>query len=134
MEPRWLTTEVVRALHDELLATFGGAPGVRDVGLLESALARPRHLWSFEPASVLPRLAAAYGFGLARDHPFVDGNKRVAVVSVAVFLALGGRRFDPDEADEVRTILALAAGELDEPQLAAWVAAQTSSSPPRRRR
>ena len=73
----------------------------------------------------LTRLAAAYGFGLARNRPFVDGNKRIAVLAVAVFLALNGRRFDPDETDEVRTILALAAGELEEDTLAKWIEGNT---------
>jgi death-on-curing protein len=126
MEPRWLTKEVVVALHDELVATFGGADGIRDEGLLESALARPRHLYRYKKRVTLSRLAAAYGFGLARNHPFVDGNKRVAVVSVAVFLSLNGAVFDPEEADEVRVVLALAAGELDEAAFARWIANNTT--------
>jgi death-on-curing protein len=125
MEPRWLSREMVVALHDESVARFGGQPGIRDPGLLDSAIARPRNRLGYEPDTSLSRLAAAYGFGLAKNHAFVDGNKRIAVLSVAVFLALNGRRFDPDEVDEVRTILALAAGDLDEEQFATWVAANT---------
>ncbi len=125
MEPRWLTRAMVVALHDESLALFGGLPGVRDEGMLDSALARPQNRLAYEPGVEFPRLAAAYGFGLARNHPFVDGNKRVAVLAVAVFLALNGRRFDPDEADEVRTILALAAGEIDEDALTLWIEQNT---------
>jgi death-on-curing protein len=116
---------MVVALHDESMARFGGQPGIRDPGLLDSAIARPRNRLGYEPDTSLSRLAAAYGFGLAKNHAFVDGNKRIAVLSVAVFLALNGRRFDPDEVDEVRTILALAAGDLDEEQFATWVAANT---------
>lgn len=126
MEPRWLTRAMLFALHEESIAVFGGLAGVRDEALLASALARPRHLLAYEPDADLLRLAAAYGFGIARNHPFLDGNKRAAVLAIAVFLALNGRRFDPDELDEVRTIVALAAGELDEAALAAWVAANTT--------
>lgn len=121
-EPRWLTRAMVVALHDESLALFGGAQGIRDEVGLESAVARPRNRFVYEPEVSLERLAAAYGFGLARNHPFADGNKRVAVLAVAVFLALNGRRFDPDEADEVQAIVSLAAGELDEDALAQWIA------------
>ena len=125
MEPRWLTRAMVVALHDESIALFGGMPGIRDEGLLDSAIARPRNRHAYEPAVGLTRLAAAYGFGLARNHPFADGNKRIAVLAVAVFLSLNGCRFDPDEADEVRAILALAAGELDEEALARWIEENT---------
>jgi death-on-curing protein len=126
---------MVVALHEESLAIFGGAAGVRDEGLLESALARPRNLLGYEPQADLVRLAASYGFGLAGNHPFVDGNKRVAVLAIAVFLAINGMDFDPDQADEVRAILALAAGDLDEPALAAWIRANTrvSAGPSHRR-
>lgn len=127
MEPRWLTRAMVVALHDESLAVFGGMSGIRDERMLESALARPRNRLAYRPDSELAHLAAAYGFGLARNHPFVDGNKRVAVLAIAVFLALNGRRFDPDEADEVRAILALAAGELDEGALAEWIKENTGA-------
>ncbi len=125
-EPRWLTRAIVLALHQESLVVFGGLGGVRDEGLAESALARPRNLLAYEPDVDLFDIAAAYGFGLARNHPFTDGNKRVAVLAVAVFLAINGMDFDPDEVDEVRTILALAAGELDQAGLAAWIRANTT--------
>ncbi len=125
-EPRWLTRAMVVALHDESLALFGGMPGIRDEGMLESALASPRNRLAYEPGVEQSRLAAAYGFGLARNHPFLDGNKRIAVLAVAVFLSLNGRRFDPDETDEVRTVLALAAGELDEDALARWIEENTT--------
>lgn len=132
MAPRWLTRRMVDALHQESLARFGGLGGIRDEGLLESALARPKNLLAYEPDTDLEGLAAAYGYGLARNHPFTDGNKRVAVLAVAVFLALNGVDFDPDEVDEVRTILALAAGELTEAELAAWI--RTNSRPKAARR
>ncbi len=127
MAPRWLTPAMVIALHEESLALFGGLRGVRDKGLLESALARPQNRFAYEPSVDLAVLAAAYGFGLARNHPFVDGNKRVAVLAVAVFLSLNGRLFDPEEIDEVQTILALAAGELSEVDFATWVQANCVS-------
>ena len=130
MEPRWLTRAIVVALHEESIAIFGGLAGIRDEGLLEGALARPRNLHADEPGADLVRLAAAYGFGLARNHPFVDGNKRIAVLAVAVFLAVNGMDFDPDEVDEVRTILALATGELDEAALTAWIRANTTPRAP----
>jgi death-on-curing protein len=95
--------------------------GLRDENALESALARPRQRYSYESESDLATLAAAYGYGLASNHPFNDGNKRVAFVTMAVFLGLNGMRFMATEADVVTTIVALAAGELDEAQLAEWV-------------
>ena len=101
-------------------------PGIRDDGLLESALARPRNRLAYQPGVELCRIAAAYGFGLVRNHPFIDGKKRIGVLSVAVFLSLNGRRFDPDEVEEVRTILDLAAGNTDEAEFAAWIAANTT--------
>lgn len=126
MEPRWLTRAMVVALHDESLALFGGLPGIRDDGLLDSALARPRNRLAYQPDAELCRIAAAYGFGLMRNHPFVDGNKRIWVLAVAVFLALNGRRFDPDEVEEVRAILDLAAGNTNEEEFAAWIVANTT--------
>lgn len=114
------------ALHDESIGRFGGVAGVRDVGLLEGALARPRNLHAYDGVTDVPRLAAAYGYGVVRNHPFIDGNERAAVLFVAVFAALNGRRFDPDQVDEVRTILALAARDLTEDAFAAWVAARCS--------
>jgi death on curing protein len=130
MEPRWLTRAMVVALHQESLALFGGHGGLRDEGLLESALARPQNLLAYEPGTDLLRLTVAYGFGLARNHPFMDGNKRIAVLAVAVFLAINGMDFDPEEVDEVRTILYLAAGDVDEDDLAAWIGANTKPRTP----
>jgi death-on-curing protein len=125
-EPRWLTRQVALALHDESLRTFGGSPGVRDEGLLESALARPRNAFVDGAASQIPALAAVGAWGLCRNHPFVDGNERIAALGMAVFSAMNGWRFDPDQVDEVRAIRALAAGEFTEPDFAVWVAVCSS--------
>ena len=116
----WLDAEVLRAVHDEQLAEHGGAAGVRDEGLFESALARPENLAAYGQPDVAA-LAAAYGFGLARNHPFIDGNKRTAFVAVELFLECNGRRMTADDADCVLTMLAVAAGTLDETQFAAWI-------------
>lgn len=125
-EPRWLTLAMAIALHEESIARFGGTAGLRDVGLLEAALARPKNLHAYDGVVDVATLAAAYGFAVARNHPFVDGNKRAAVLHVAIFAALNGLRFDPDQVDEVATFLALAEGTIEEPTFAAWVAAQCS--------
>jgi death on curing protein len=116
----WIEPSAMFAVHEEQLAEHGGAGGLRDAGLLESALAKPRHLVSYgEPDAA--DLAAAYGFGLARNHPFVDGNKRTAFVAVELFLALNGWVLNADDANCVLTMLSLAAGELNEAGFAAWV-------------
>ena len=120
-EPRWLTRDIVLALHDESLAHFGGPEGLRDEAMLESALARPRQRFAYAAQPSLADLAAAYGFGIIRNHPFVDGNKRTGLLCVAVFLHINGLEFYPDEVDEVRIILAVAAGELGEAEFAAWI-------------
>jgi len=118
----WLDAREVRAIHLELLAEHGGLSGVRDEGLLESALARPQNLIAYGSPS-LSELAAAYGFGLAKNHPFVDGNKRTALAAMAVFLDVNGYELVAPQTDAVTTILRLAAGELSEAQLASWIAA-----------
>lgn len=117
----WVAQSVVLAVHDEQIAEHGGAGGVRDLGLLESALARPQHLAIYAPEADAAALAAAYAFGIARNHPFLDGNKRTALVALELFLELNGQRLGADDADCVTTILALAAGELAEEELAGWV-------------
>lgn len=115
---------MVLALHDESLALFGGDAGVRDEGLLESAMARPRNPHAGEPdAATMPRLAAVYGSGIVRNHPCVDGNKRTGLLAMAVFLVINGYALGPAEADEVATILELASGELSDEALARWVEA-----------
>jgi death-on-curing protein len=121
-EPKWLTRAMVLAIHDESLAAFGGASGVRDPALLESALARPVNRWHYVPDASVADLAAAYAYGIVRNHPFVDGNKRTGLLVVPAFLFLNGLRFDPEQVEEVRVFLALAAGELSEDDLARWIA------------
>ena len=116
---RWVREDVAFAIHDRQLAEHGGPEGVRDAGALESALARPRNLAAYEQPDAAA-LAAAYAYGLARNHPFADGNKRTAWVVARVFLATNGRRLEFDPRDAVRTIEALAAGTLSEPELATW--------------
>ena len=111
----------VLAIHDLQLSRFGGAAGIRDQGLLESALARPQQLFHYGVNPTVPQMAAAYAFGIARNHPFVDGNKRTAFVTAAVFLEDNGFAFTAPQTEVVLTSLALAAGELKEDQLAAWM-------------
>lgn len=116
----WLDPAVVLAVHEEQLAEHGGAAGVRDAGLLESALARPANLAAYgEPDAAA--LAASYGYGLARNHPFMDGNKRTAFVAAELFLLLNGWALQAADADCVLTMLALASGELAEPAFADWL-------------
>jgi death-on-curing protein len=111
---------VVLAIHDEQLTVHGGSSGLRDVALLESALNRPINKWAYEGAE-LPELAAAYGFGIARNHPFIDGNKRTALLVMYTFLAVNGFDFVVPEADAAAMILALAAGEVSEESLTRWI-------------
>jgi death-on-curing protein len=120
-EPRWLTVEQVTVIHGMQLAKFGGPPGLRDAGALESAVARPQNKFAYGETD-LAALAAAYAFGLARNHPFVDGNKRAAFLAMMVFLRKNGVRFAPDPAEAAAAILALAAGEVGEEGLARWIA------------
>ena len=116
----WLEEQVVLAVHEEQLAEHGGAQGSRDEGLMQSALARPRHLAAYGEPDVFD-LSAAYGFGIARNHPFVDGNKRTAFVAVELFLVLNGFELRASDADCVLTMLSLAAGDLDEAAFADWL-------------
>jgi death-on-curing protein len=118
----WIQRSVVLAAHGEQLAEHGGASGVRDMGLLESALARAPNLAAYDDPDVAA-LAAGYGFGIARNHPFVDGNKRAALIATELFLALNGYELMVGDAECVVTILALAAGELDEAEFGAWLRA-----------
>jgi death-on-curing protein len=119
-EPEWLDLDLVLDVHAEQLALFGGADGVRDLGLLESALARPRNKHSYGESD-LAALAAAYAFGIARNHPFVDGNKRAAFASIIVFLGLNGIDFDAPPAHATAMMLELAAGTVDEDGLTRWI-------------
>jgi death on curing protein len=119
-EPEWLSIEMVLAIHDEQLAVHGGSTGLRDRALLESALDRPRNKWAYEQAK-LAELAAAYGFGIARNHPFIDGNKRTALLALYTFLGVNEIDFVVPEADAATMILSLAAGEVSEESLARWI-------------
>ena len=119
-EPRWLDITIVLDVHAEQLALFGGADGIRDLGLLESGLARPINKFGYGESD-LAALAAAYAFGIARNHPFVDGNKRAAFASIIVFLGLNGFDFDVPPEQATAMILALAAGEVSEDSLARWI-------------
>jgi death-on-curing protein len=119
-EPAWLNYEQVVAIHSRQLRRFGGAAGLRDEGMLRSALERPINKWQYEQAE-LPELAAAYAFGLAKNHAFVDGNKRIAFMALIVFLRSNGVHFAPAPAHATAIILALAAGEVSEESLARWI-------------
>ena len=127
-EPAWIRQDVVLALHEEALILDGGPEGVRDLGLLESALARPKNLlaYSEEPPS-FARLAAAYAKGIVANHPFVDGNKRTAFIVALTFLRLNGLEVIASKEDRVLTFWNLAAGEISEDQLALWFQRNTSA-------
>jgi death-on-curing protein len=117
---KWVNRQVLLLLHDESLAEHGGAAGLRDEGLLDSALARPLNLALYTEPDVAG-LAAAYGVGVAKNHPFVDGNKRAAFLAVGMFLAVNGYRLHATQVDATLTVLAVAAGEIDEATFAQWI-------------
>lgn len=114
---------VLEAVHLDQLREHGGLPGLRDEAALESALARPRQKWAYDPEADLALLAAAYGFGLATNHPYRDGNKRAAFLAMAIFLGLNGFEIEAPEAEVVAVMVAVAAGRLKERQLSDWVRA-----------
>ncbi len=116
----WLSRDALLAAHDEQLAEHGGVAGIRDLNLFESALARPQNLAAYEEPDAA-RLAASYAFGIAKNHPFIDGNKRTALVALEAFLVLNGFSLEASDADCVIAILRLAEGDLDEAALADWV-------------
>lgn len=120
-EPRWVTRIVVDAVHFDQLREHGGLPGIRDEGALESALARPHNKWSYNKRSDLADLAAAYAFGLARNHPYRDGNKRISFLTLLIFLGLNDHWLSATEGEVVSAIVALAGGKLSESQLAKWI-------------
>ncbi|WP_082077269.1 type II toxin-antitoxin system death-on-curing family toxin [Bradyrhizobium sp. LTSPM299] len=119
-EPLWITLDQAIAMHARQLRRFGGAPGLRDEGMLHSALERPVNRWQYEQAD-LAELAAAYAFGLAKNHAFVDGNKRIAFMAMMVFLHRNGVPFSPEPAQATTIILSLAAGEVSEDSLTRWI-------------
>lgn len=123
-EPTWLSWRLAVAIHERQILEHGGSPGVRDEGLLESALARPRQLEAYGgPGVDLPALAAAYAAGISRNHAFVDGNKRTAAVACELFLELNGLALAAGDPDLYAVFMALAAGEIDEQGLADWLRA-----------
>lgn len=120
-EPRWLRRDTILAVHQKTLHEQGGRPGIRDEGLLDSALARPVNRFDYGSDNSLFQLAAAYGFGISSNHPFIDGNKRVAFYASVGFLRINGVYVNADEAEAAVTYIALAAGNLSEDELAAWL-------------
>lgn len=129
IEPVWLDAEVALAIHDRQLAEHGGGVGVRDAGMLDSALSRPLNRWNYGEDD-LCALAAAYAFGVARNHPFVDGNKRTAWVLARLFLKLNTIELSFTSEDAIATVLALAAGELSEEELTDWFRGHIAPAPP----
>ena len=125
-DPIWITREFAVAVHRRQLAEHGGADGVRDLGLLESALSRPRHLFAYsDPTPDVPTMAAAYGFGIAKNHPFLDGNKRTAFVVCRSFMILNGHDLTATREARYQTFLDLAAGAISESDLIVWLHANS---------
>lgn len=124
-EPIWLTVIQIKMLHAESLKNFGGSPGLRDEGLLESAAARARNKWSYDQAKSIFILGASYGFGLAKNHPFIDGNKRTALLSIRAFLFRNGYGFTPEEVETVTVMEGVADGTVDETLLSEWIEANS---------
>ncbi|MEO6872105.1 MAG: type II toxin-antitoxin system death-on-curing family toxin [Chthoniobacterales bacterium] len=131
-EPEWVPRETVLALQERLLAGFGGASGIRDEGLLESALARPLNRFAYEKPSLF-ELAASYAFGLVRNHPFLDGNKRIGFVTAVLFLEVNGYRFNATEVDAAVQTLALAARKLGEADYTKWLEENSAKASGRKR-
>jgi len=120
-EPLWLNRQALELLHSESIAEHGGAEGLRDEGLFESALARPQNLLAYEGVTDLARLAASYAFGLAKNHAFVDGNKRIAFIAAALFLRINDQRLVADQAEATLVMLSVASGAFSEAELADWI-------------
>ena len=119
--PAWIDKRALLLLHQESLSQFGGAAGLRDEGLLDSALGRPINKYTYEGWNDLAVLAAAYGFGLVRNHLFVDGNKRAAFLAVGVFLAINGQRLTAKPIDAIEAVMSLSAGRMEEARFADWI-------------
>lgn len=129
-DPYWITLREAVSIHDEQIAVFGGSSGIRDHGLLESALARPRNIFVYDVKNAsVSRLAAAYGFALSSNHPFIDGNKRTALVVVYAFLNRNGVSLNANELDAYHVFLDLAAGRMQETELTRWLEMNTSVTP-----
>ena len=130
MNWRWISKQALMLLHGESLATHGGREGMRDEGLLESALMRPQNTVAYADADNPPdaaALAAGYGVGIAKNHPFVDGNKRAAFLAVGMFLYINGMRLRASQAEATVTMLAVAAGDMPEDEFAAWLCAHSAA-------
>jgi len=128
-EPLWIRDDVVIAIHRRQLAEHGGGDGIRDAGLLESALNKPKNLYHYnDPKPDLAQIAASYAYGIARNHPFVDGNKRTAFVACRLFLKLNGTDINASQDDKYHTFLKLAAGDISETELADWISRHLTSS------
>ncbi len=124
-EPVWVRRDVVLAYHDMLLSRHGGGLGIRDEGMLDSALGKPKNLYRYKKPSLFD-LSASYGYGLIKGHAFVDGNKRIGFATTVLFLEINGMRFEGGEVDSVLRTLAVAAGELDEASFAKWLEQNTT--------
>jgi death-on-curing protein len=120
-EPRWISRQALLLKHAEALRLFGGAEGLRDEGMLDSALARPVNAWTYGNETRISRLAAAYAFGLSKNHPFIDGNKRAAFMAYVAFLKLNGFNLTASQPDAYQTMIALAAGAMSEEAFATWI-------------
>lgn len=127
-EPTWLSRLVVDAIHADQLREHGGLTGVRDENALESALARPQQAWHYRTATDIPQLAAGYAFGIVRNHPYRDGNKRIGFLAMVTFLGVNGYELDASDADVVMEFVALAAGNISEDDLAAWIRGRSSAT------
>lgn len=128
-EPHWLTRVVVDAIHHDQLREHGGLPGVRDENALESALARPQQKWSYAPNPDIPMLAAAYAFGLVKNHPYRDGNKRIGFLAMVTFLEINALVLEATDADVVDAIVALADGTLSEEAFTDWIRRRITAQP-----
>ncbi|HVZ28107.1 MAG TPA: type II toxin-antitoxin system death-on-curing family toxin [Rhizomicrobium sp.] len=120
-EPLWVEKDALLLLHGKSIARFGGIEGIRGDGLLDSALARPRNAFHYDGLQDIAGLAASYAFGLTRDHPFADGNKRAAFMAAGLFLGINGWELHADPADAIRAVMALARGEIGEGEFSAWL-------------
>jgi death-on-curing protein len=126
--PKWIDRRALILLHGETLTEHGGLSGLRDEGALDASLARPQHLHTYEPTSDIAALAAAYGFGIVRNHPFNDGNKRTGFLAIGLFVELNGRELSVDPVEAIAIILRLAEGKLSEAELAEWIRKNTVKS------
>lgn len=127
IEPFWVLEQVVISVHKMLLSEHGGSPGIRELALLESALSKPKQRFAYEPESSIFELAASYSVGLAKNHPFIDGNKRIAFTTAAIFLELNGFTFQAPESEVVIFFENLASGNISEHELSDWLKASSNS-------